>query len=108
MIKEHETVEKCHICLKEIDNPKDRKVRDYSHYTGLYWGAAYNSCKLKYRTADHILIVFHSLSGYDAHLFIRELEEKFNKDDNGVIVENKEKYLSFNVPYLWLTSDWQG
>ena len=42
-------------------------------------------------------IAFHNLSGYDAHLFIRELGKKFNKDDIGVIAENKEKYISFNV-----------
>ena len=41
--------------------------------------------------------MFHNLSGYDAHLFIKELGRKFNKDDIGVIAENKEKYISFNV-----------
>jgi len=42
-------------------------------------------------------IAFHNLSGYDAHLFIKELGKLFNKDDIGVIAENKEKYISFNV-----------
>ena len=41
--------------------------------------------------------MFHNLSGYDDHLFIKELGKKFNKDDIGVIAENKEKYISFNV-----------
>ena len=41
--------------------------------------------------------MFHDLSGYDAHLFIKELGKKFNKDDIGVSAENKEKYTSFNV-----------
>ena len=41
--------------------------------------------------------MFHNLSGYDAHLFIKKLGRKFNKDDIGVIAENKEKYISFNV-----------
>ena len=41
--------------------------------------------------------MFHNLSGYDAHLFITELGKKFNKSDIGVIAENKEKYISFNV-----------
>ena len=39
----------------------------------------------------------HNLSGYDAHLFIKELGRRFNKNDIGVIAENKEKYISFNV-----------
>ena len=42
-------------------------------------------------------IVFHSLSGYDTHLFIKELEKRLNKNDIGVIAESKEKYISFHV-----------
>ena len=95
--REHEAVEKCHVCLKEFNDPKDRKVRDHCHYMGVYRGAARNNCNLKYRIPDHIPIVFHNLSGYEAHLFIKELGKKFNKDDIGVIAENKEKYISFNV-----------
>ena len=41
--------------------------------------------------------MFHNLSDYDAHLFIKELERRFNKNDPGVIAENKEKCISFNV-----------
>ena len=52
---------------------------------------------MKYRIPDHIPIVFHNLSGYDAHLFIKKLGRRFNKNDIGVLAENKEKYISFNV-----------
>ena len=38
--------------------------------------------------------MFHNLDSYDAHLFIKELE---NKLDTGVIAVKKEKYISFNV-----------
>ena len=41
--------------------------------------------------------MFHNLSGYDAHLFIKKLGRRFNKNDIRVIAENKEKYISFNV-----------
>ena len=37
------------------------------------------------------------MNGYDAHLFIKELGRKFNKNDIGIIAENKEIYISFNV-----------
>ena len=40
--------------------------------------------------------MFHTLSGYDVHLFIKKLR-KFNKNDIGVIAENKEKYINLNV-----------
>ena len=95
--REHEAAEKCHICLKEFNDPRNRKVRDHCHYTGLYRGAAHNNCNLKYLIPDYIPIVFHNLSDDDAHLFIKELRRRFSKNDIGVIVENKEKYISFNV-----------
>ena len=83
--RDHQTAEKCHICLKEFNYPQNKKVRDRCHYMGLYRGAAHNNCNLKYRIPGHIPIVFHNLSGYDAHLFIGELEKKFNKNDTGEV-----------------------
>lgn len=55
------------------------KARDHCHYTSLFQGAAHSNCNLKYRIPNHILIVFRNLSGYDAHLFIKELGKKSNK-----------------------------
>ena len=95
--REHEAAEKCHVCFKEFNDPRNREVRDHCQYTGLYRWAAHNNCNLKYLIPDYIPIVFRNLSGYDAHLFIKELEKRFNKNDIGVIPENKEKYISFNV-----------
>ena len=95
--REHKAAERYHICLKEFNDPQNKKVRDHCHYTGLYRGATHNNCNLKYRIPNHIPIVFHNLSGYDAHLFIKELEKRFNRNDIGVIAENKEKNISFNV-----------
>ena len=79
----HEATEKCHSCLTEFNDPKNKKVRDHCHYTGLYRGASHNNWNLKYRIPDHIRIVFHNLSGYDTHLFKKELRRRFNKDDLG-------------------------
>ena len=86
----------CHICFKEFQelNPK---VRDHCHYNGKYRGPAHRNCNLKYKIPSYVPIVFHNLSGYDAQLFIRELGKKFDKGKIGVIAENKEKYISFNV-----------
>ena len=41
--REHEAAEKCHICLKEFNDPKNKKVRDYCQCTSLYRGAAHNN-----------------------------------------------------------------
>ena len=66
--REHTDATECHICMKPFDDPQNnRKVRDHCHYTGLYRGAAHNNCNLKYKIPKHIPIVFHNLSGYDAH-----------------------------------------
>ena len=40
-------------------------------------------------------MIFHDLSGYDAHLFIRELSKHTGK--MGVIAKNKEDYISFSI-----------
>ena len=87
---------KCHICFKEFQelNPK---VRYHCHYTGKYRGPAHRICNLRYKIPSYIPIVFHNLSRYDAHLFIREVDKKFDSGKIGVTAENKEKYISFNV-----------
>ena len=95
--KEHKATEKCHFCLKEFNDPQKKKVRSQCHCIGLYQEAAHNDCNLKCRIPDQIPILFHNLSGYDAHLFIKELGRSFNKNNTGVIAENKEKYINFNV-----------
>ena len=51
---------------------------------------------MKYKIPGRIPIVFHNLSGYDAHLFIKELGRRLNKNNIGVTAEKKEKYFSFN------------
>ena len=34
--REHEAAKKCHICLKEFNDPKNKKVKVHCHATGLY------------------------------------------------------------------------
>ena len=38
---------------------KYRRVRDHSHYTRKYRGAAHNICSLRYKTPKKIPVVFH-------------------------------------------------
>ncbi|XP_057299582.1 uncharacterized protein LOC130630197 [Hydractinia symbiolongicarpus] len=95
--REYEAAKICHICMKPFDDPKIRRVRDHCHYTGLYGGAAHNTCNFNYKIPSHVPVIFHNLSGYDAHLFIRELGEKYDTQDIGCIAENTEMYFSFNL-----------
>ena len=67
--------------------------------TGLtYWyyrGPAHSLCNLRYKIPSYIPVVFHILSGYDAHLFIRDLGA--HTSDMKVIAKNKEDYISFSI-----------
>ena len=56
-------------------------------------GAAHQSCNLAFKEPSFIPIVFHNLSGYDAHLFIKQLG--ILEGDINCIADNEEKYISF-------------
>ena len=109
--KKYEEVRICHICFKPF-NGENPKVRDHCHYTGHYRGPAHTKCNLQYKIPSYIPIVFHNLSGYDAHLFIKELASindgpiGYNMGPQGgpgptgsmgVIAKNKEDYISFSI-----------
>ena len=74
---------KCWICKGELNNDKVRGYR----------GAAHNSCNLKYRKPDFTPVVFHNLSGYDSHFFIKNLG--FTTGSIDCIPNNEERYISF-------------
>ena len=71
-LKKYEEASRCYICFESF-NGENPKVRDHCHYTGRYRGPAHMKCNLRYKVPPYIPIVFHNLSGYDAHLFIKEL-----------------------------------
>ena len=75
----------CHIC-----NDKDR---DRCHLSGKFGGAAHEVCNLKYKVPKFIPVVFHNLSVYDSHLFIKTLEN--NEWDISCIPNKEENYISF-------------
>ena len=93
-IKAHSEAKVCHICLEGF-KIKDRKVRDHCHYTGKYRGATHSNCNLQYKIPGHIPMIFHNPSGYNTHLFIRELSK--HKSIMGVIAKNKVYYISFSI-----------
>ena len=87
---------RCWICKGEFDD-KDKnkeKVKDHCHYTGRYRGAAHNECNINYRNPNFTPVIFHNLSGYDSHLFIKNLG--FSEGNIDCIPNNEEKYISFS------------
>ena len=92
--KDYKSASSCHICFKPFKEG-NRKVRDHCHYSGIYRGAAHSLCNLQYKIPSYILVVFHNLAGYDAHMFIKELAKCGSK--MGIIAKNKEDCTSFRV-----------
>ena len=80
----------CHICEQSLG---DDSVRDHCHLTGKYRGAAHNECNLKYKVPKVFPTIFHNLSGYDSHLFIKNLG--VSEGPIKCIPNNEEKYISF-------------
>ncbi|KAF0747557.1 DNA pol B 2 domain-containing protein [Aphis craccivora] len=91
---------KCKIIKDAIEYYKqfkivdDGKSRDHHHLTGKYREAAHSISNLNYQNPRFIPIIFHNLSSYDAHLFIKE----FGNDNKRIklIPNNEEKYISFS------------
>ena len=56
-------------------------------------------CNLPYKIPSYIPIVSHNLSGYDAHLFIKELAASTDGSIGHMVViaKNKEDYISFSI-----------
>jgi len=89
--KEYIKAKTCHICEKELGNDR---VGDHCHFTGRFRGAAHNGCNLNYKAPKFIPVIFHNLSGYDSHLFIKKLAR--NGEKVTCIPNNEEKYISFS------------
>jgi len=71
------SVTRCHICEKPFA-PDDTGVRDHCHLTGRYRDPANSNCNLNYKNSFYIPIVFHNLSGYDAHFIIKEIATAYD------------------------------
>ena len=85
--------EECWICKKGFSK-NDKKVRDHCHFTGKFRGSAHNDCNLKVKKPNFTPVFFHNLSGYDSHLFVKNLGK--SEGDIDCIPNNEEKYISFS------------
>jgi hypothetical protein len=95
----------CHICEQKLNHSKDcdddakyatikknglNAVRDHCHLTGQFRGPAHSCCNLQCQAPDLYPVIIHNLSGFDAHLFIKELRGNIR-----CIPATDEKYISF-------------
>ena len=100
-LERYKAATQCWICKGEFnDKPNEKgykpnkKVWDHCHFTGRFRGAACHLCNLRYSKPDFIPVIFHNLSGYDSHLFIKNLG--FTEGNIDCIPNNDEKYISFS------------
>lgn len=90
----YKNAEFCHICNEKFnDQEKQIRVRDHSHLTGKFRGAAHSSCNLKFQEPRMIPVVFHNLK-YDLHLIIEKMAS-VAKGCIHIIPTSTENYLSF-------------
>ena len=68
-------------------------VRDHCHLSGKFRGAAHEIGILKYNVSKFFPVVFHNLSGYNSHLFIKTLGN--SEGDISCMPNNEENYISF-------------
>ena len=93
-LNKYEETTVCHICEETIvGGCGNTKVKDHNHLTGKFVGAAHQNCNLNFKEPSFIPVVFHNLSGYDAHLFIKQLG--VSEGEINCIANNEEKYISF-------------
>ena len=85
----------CHICNEELRNDR---VRDHCYLSGKFRGAAHEVCILKYKFPKFFPVVFHNLSGYVSHLFIKTLGN--NEEKISCIPNNEENYISFTMQVI--------
>ena len=74
-------MQKLAIFVKKRFASNDKKCRDHDNKSGKYRGATHNKCNLLYQEPQHILVIFHNLSGFDAHLFIKNLGREAKSKD---------------------------
>ena len=85
---------KCSRCI----NNNNVKVRDHSHTSGEFVGAAHSLCNLQYRIKAEnwkLPVFMHNFSGYDSHMIINALKSKHGHIR--IIPTNLQKYMSIQV-----------
>ena len=89
-----ETFTNCWICRKDFEEGELR-VCDHCHFTGKYRGAAHQTCNALFRKPKFVPLFFHNLSGYDAHLFVKNLSSMGERNIDR-IPNTEEKYISYS------------
>jgi len=97
--RNYDKATKGHICGKDgfvEGDEKKNKVRDHCYLSNRFRGAAHAECNRNYRIPKFIPVIFHYLSNYDAHLFIKKIFIKNPEENLKCIATNEERYITFS------------
>ena len=93
--KEYKTQKLCRVCKLDDMFNKDQnycKVRDQREIDE----TPRSICNIRYQTPKEIYLVFHNGPNYDYHPIIRERDEEFSSQFDG-LGEKTEKYTPFTI-----------
>ena len=99
-----ERAKECWICEGRFEKG-EVKVRDHCHFSGKFRGAAHNKCNLMFQKPNFTPVFFHNLTGYDSHLFVKNLG--MSQGEVTCLPNNEEKYISFGKK-LFMGMRWNG
>jgi hypothetical protein len=102
--QQHDEAVECYLCGGLFgEKPSELKVRDHSHSTGEYLGAAHSKCNLYDATCCKIPVFFHNLKGYDCHFIFQTLRRYLQnkKNPNLFLIPNSmEKIMCLSIKHL--------
>ena len=87
--------DKCTYCKCEFTDANP-KVMHHNHLkkSNNFIAVLCNNCNLKCKLPKFVPVYFHNMSGYDSHLFVKELA--YDDLDIKIIPQNSEKYISIS------------
>jgi hypothetical protein len=105
-IRKFQSATHCHICEKKL-TVDDPTVRDHCHFTGVFRGAAHNSCNLQYQISKNytLPIVIHNSRAYDTHLIVQAIKKEYGRIR--LIPNNMERYISLQIGKLRFIDSFQ-
>ena len=97
-----EKATKCWICEKDLSASGiegDLKVRDRCDYSGKFRGAVDNECNSLFGKPKSVPVIFHNISGYDAHLFAKAWEMGMTQAERLTVYQilKRNTFLSLKV-----------
>ncbi|GFU82028.1 putative dna polymerase type b [Trichonephila clavipes] len=93
----YDNANNCYVCGQTF-HENNIKVRDHNNVTQKFNGPCCNSRNLAMKTPKFFPVFFQNLSGYDAHIFIKELG--YDEKQINLIPNTEEKYISFREKQL--------